>query len=148
MSKIPLLVVLAASLFASASGFAQDEQASPAPSVEQMQAHMQAMQALMARIQATEDPAERQQLMQQYMQSMNESMSLMGRMMHGPMGQSGRASQCPQDDTKCELNRLQMQQQMMGRQMGMMQQMMQQMMQGMNEQMMHGPAMHGRGANP
>lgn len=106
--------------------------------MEQLQAHMHTMQEQMARIQATEDPEERQRLMQEHMQSMQESMKMMGQMMQGSTGQGAQAQQCPQNDTACQLNQVQMQQRMMGQRMGMMQQMMQQMMEAMNQHHMIG----------
>jgi 2-methylcitrate dehydratase PrpD len=99
---------------------------------------MQAMQALMERIQATEDPEERRRFMQEHMQSMRQGMMTMGEMMRVPMGQGagrgGRAGQCGQGDTNCRMEQMQIEQRMMGQNMGMMRQMMQQMMEHMQQQ--------------
>lgn len=137
-----LILLLAAF---SAAAFSQEQggdTASPRqmPQMQQMQGRMQAMQEQMARILETEDPAERQRLMQEHMQSMHQGMIMMGQMMHGGMP-ANSTSQCENDDTQCQVHRMQMQQQMMGRQMEMMQQMMMQMM----EQMMQEQASENSG---
>jgi len=100
------------------------------PQMQQMQSHMETMREQMARIHATTDPEERQRLMEEHMRTMHEGMTMMGRMMQGPMAQ-GEARQCAQGDTECRMDQMQMQQQMMGQRMGMMQQMMEQMMERM-----------------
>jgi hypothetical protein len=143
MSKISVFITICLAslpLLAQTSGEGADKGAPPMPQTQQtqqMQARMQAMHAQMALIQATKDPAERQRLMQEHMQTMHESMTMMGGMMSGPMGQGGgaaqRMQQCAQDDTNCRMERMQNQQQMMGQRMNMMQQMMEQMMGQMME---------------
>ena len=107
--------------------------AQPTGPSQQMHAHMQVMQEQMARIHATQDPAERQRLMQEHMQSMQANMAMMGRMGQMGQGRSGGASQCAQGDTACQMQELQTQHGMMQERMGMMQQMMGQMMQHMQE---------------
>jgi hypothetical protein len=122
---------------------AEQEETQATQTMEQMQVRMRAMQEQMARIQATEDQEERQRLMQEHMQSLQEAMGMMGNMMQGSVGQGRQARECPQNDTDCQLNQMQMQQRMMGQRMGMMQQMMQQMMEGMNQRHM----MRGQGSD-
>jgi hypothetical protein len=95
--------------------------------MQQLEGRMQAMRAQMEAIQKTKDPAERQRLLDEHAKSMQQGMMMMGQMMGGPGGaqaQGGRA----QNDTQCQMQRMQGQQQMMGQQMGMMQKMMEQMM--------------------
>jgi hypothetical protein len=53
--------------------------------MQKMQDNMKVMQALMAQIHATKDPAERQRLMTQHMAAMQSQMA----MMHGMRGQMG-----------------------------------------------------------
>ena len=101
-----------------------------APEMQQMHSQMQTMREQMARIHATTDPKERQHLMQEHMRTMHEGMTIMGRMMQGPVTQEP-VRQCSQGDTECRMDQMQMQQQMMGQRMGMMQQMMEQMMERM-----------------
>jgi len=98
-------------------------------SVAQTQEHMKKMQDIMARMQKTTDPAERQKLMSEHMQAMQEGMKSMrgmgGGMMQGMMGQA------PKDGTaKPGTGRgVPMSPEMMERRMDMMQMMMEQMMQ-------------------
>ena len=96
---------------------------------------MAEMRALMERIQKSSDPAERQRLLDEHARLMQQGMMMMGQMMHGPGGQD---PQCAQNDTPCQMQRMQGQQQMMGQQMGMMQSMMQQMMGQMMGMMQQG----------
>lgn len=92
---------------------------------QQMERRMQAMRALMERIQNTEDPEERQRLMDEHAKSMQQGMMMMGDMMRG----QAQGGQCAANDTACGMQRMQGQQDMMRQHMGMMQQMMGQMMQ-------------------
>jgi hypothetical protein len=92
----------------------------------------------MEQIQATEDPEERRRLMQEHMQNMRQGMMMMDEAMRGPMVRDGGGGapmrQCPQGDTECRMEQMQMQQRMMGQNMGMMHQLMQQMMEHMQQQ--------------
>ena len=98
---------------------------------------MEAMRALMARIQSTKDPEERQRLLDEHAKSMQQGMTMMGQMMGGAAGGQKQAGQCAQNDTSCQMQRMQGQQQMMSQHMGMMQMMMEQMM---GQMMMQGGA--------
>jgi len=91
--------------------------------MQQMESRMQAMPALMERIQNTEDPEERQRLMDEHAKSMQQGM-MMGDMMRG----QAQGGQCAAYDTACGMQRMQGQQDMLSQHMGMMQMMMQQMM--------------------
>ena len=93
--------------------------------MQQMESRMQAMRALMERIQNTEDPEERQRLMDEHAKSMQQGMMMMGDMMRG----QAQGGQCATNDTACGMQRMQGQQDMLRQHMGMMQQMMGQMMQ-------------------
>ena len=124
---LPLLVSVA---FAQGPGKGQSPRSGSPPQMAQMQAQMTNMQQLMSQIHSTKDPQERARLMQQHMQSLEHGMSMMGQMMHSPMGQS-QGAQCTQNDSQCQMHEMQMQQNMMGQRMGMMQMMMQQMMEHM-----------------
>jgi glycerol-3-phosphate O-acyltransferase len=90
-------------------------------SVTQMQAHMKKMQDIMARMQKTADPAERQKLMNEHTQAMQEGMKTM------PM--SGMMGQAPKEGGSGMGGRGPMSPEMMERRMDMMQMMMEQMMQ-------------------
>jgi periplasmic protein CpxP/Spy len=96
--------------------------------MQQMEGRMQAMRALMERIQNTKDPEERQRLLDEHAQSMQQGMMTMGRMMPGPGGGQRQGEQCAETDAACQMQRMQDQQQMMGQHMGMMRMMMEQMM--------------------
>jgi hypothetical protein len=54
--------------------------------MQRMQANMKGMQDMMAKIQATKDPAERQKLMQEHSKAMHAQMQMMGGMGGGQMG--------------------------------------------------------------
>lgn len=153
------LSILAGFVFAQSENQGQggaDQSAAATQQMQQMQARLEAMQNLMAQIQGTDDPAERQELMNEYMQQMRAGMNTMNQMMHDQPGAGGAgpSGACRQGDANCRLDMMQRQQGMMGERMNMMQMMMGQMMQ-MNEQMnhqmnaqmhmQHGPAQ--RGAN-
>lgn len=102
-------------------------------SIAQMQEHMKKMQDIMARMQKTTDPAERQKLMSEHMQAMQEGMKSMrgmgGGMMQGMGG--GMMGQAPKSGAgKPGMGRgAPMPPEMMERRMDMMQMMMEQMMQ-------------------
>jgi hypothetical protein len=96
--------------------------------MQQMESRMQAMRALMERIQNTKDPEERQRLLDEHAQSMQQGMMMMGRMMPAPGGGQRQGGQCAETDAACQMQRMQNQQQMMGQHMGMMRMMMEQMM--------------------
>ena len=147
MTKTLLLIVLSSVAFGinaqqSNSGQAkppaptQNQQPQMQAQMQQMEGRMAEMRALMERIQKTEDPAERQRLLDEHARSMQQGMMMMGQMMHGPGG--GQGPQCAQNDTQCQMQRMQGQQQMMGQQMGMMQSMMEQMMGQMMGMMQQG----------
>jgi len=102
-------------------------------SMAQMQEHMKKMQGIMARMQETTDPAERQKLMAEHTKAMQEGMQMMrgmgGGMMQGMGG--GMMGKAPKDGAaKPGLGRgAPMSPEMMERRMDMMQMMMEQMMQ-------------------
>jgi hypothetical protein len=63
-------------------------------SMAAMHEHMRAMREQMARIHATEDPAERQRLMNDHMQSMQQHMQMMGAMQgQGPAAGTSRCAE-------------------------------------------------------
>jgi hypothetical protein len=99
-----------------------------------MQEHMRAMREQMARIQATEDPAERQRLMQEHMQSMQQTMRMMGSMHAQQRGSGGR---CAETDAPCRMDEMQAENRMMRQRMGTMEERMQSMQQLMGEMMDH-----------
>ena len=102
-------------------------------SVAQTHEHMKKMQDIMARMQKTTDPAQRQKLMSEHMQAMQEGMKSMRGMGGGMMQGMGGAmmGQAPKDGTaKPGMGRgAAMSPEMMERRMDMMQMMMEQMMQ-------------------
>lgn len=136
MMRTYAFILLSALTFACAAQEPADRGAAPPaaepPSMQAMQGRMSEMRGLMARIHETSDPAERQRLMDEHMRAMGESMQMMGR----GMGQQPRAA-CTEGDTRCEMQRMQGEQQAMQRRMDMMQGMMGQMMEHM---MQHGAA--------
>ena len=77
----------------SADDHAAHHPAASAPATpSQMQENMKSMQALMAKIKETKDPAERQKLMRQHMASMRGQMDMMHGMGEGRMGTKGGGS--------------------------------------------------------
>ena len=131
VSSLLVLPLLVSAAFAQGPDKGQSPRSGSPPQMAQMQAQMTNMQQLMSQIHSTKDPQERARLMQQHMQSLEHGMSMMGQMMHSPMGQS-QGAQCAQNDSQCQMHEMQMQQNMMGQRMGMMQMMMQQMMEHMS----------------
>ena len=102
-------------------------------SVAQMQEHMKKMQGIMARMQKTADPADRQKLMTEHTQAMREGMKTMRGMsgtMHGMMS-GGMTGQAPKEGAGSGMGggAGPMSPEMMERRMDMMQMMMEQMMQ-------------------
>lgn len=103
-------------------------------STAQMQEHMKRMQDIMAKLQKTTDPAERQKLMAEHTKEMQEGMQLMrsmgGGMMQGMMG-GGMMSDAPKGGAgKPGMGGgAPISPEMMERRMDMMQMMMEQMMQ-------------------
>lgn len=73
-------------------------------SMAAMRAHMLAMPEQMARIQATEDPVERQRLMHEHMQSMQQHVHMMGTMQAEQPRGSG--SRCAEDDAPCRMDEM------------------------------------------
>lgn len=138
MRKIYLALVLAAAASACAAQQpnARAEQAPPSerPTPMQgmpgMQERMLEMRALMGRIHDASDPAERRRLMDEHMRAMQEGMAMMANMMGGRMG-SQQGPGCAESDTRCEMQRMQGEQQAMRQRMSMMQGMMGQMMEHM-----------------
>ena len=127
MTKMYPLILLSALTFAGAAQQPPESGAAPpAPerrsSMPAMQGNMQHMRDLMARIHETSDPTERRRLMDEHMRTMHDAMH----MMNG-MGSQPRAA-CTEGDSRCEMQRMQGEQQMMQRRMDMMQGMMGQMM--------------------
>ena len=112
---------------------AQKSQASN-KSTAQMQEHMKRMQDIIAKLQKTTDPAERQKLVSEHTKEMQEGMQLMrsmgGGMMQGMMG-GGMMGDAPKDGAgKPGMGRrAPIPPEMMERRMDMMQMMMEQMMQ-------------------
>ena len=104
-------------------------------SMPAMQEHMRAMREQMARIQATEDPAERQRLMHEHMQSMQQTMHMMGSM-HAQQ-QRGSGGRCAETDAPCRMDQMQAENAMMRQRMGTMEDRMQSMQQLMREMMDH-----------
>ena len=141
MRKQSLLVALALLPIAALGQETPGAAEQTTPQTQQMQSSMQAMHEEMARIHASQDPAERQRLLQEHMQSMHQGMMVMGQMM-GPMGMGprGPTQQCGQADAQCQIGQMQRQQEAMGQRMMMMHQMMGQMMQHMTEQGTSAPA--------
>lgn len=111
-------------------GGQQPGQAQAGAMQERMQERMQEMRQHMERIHQTQDPEERRRLMREHMERMHEGMMAMRQSMQNGQGPA-QGPQCPQGDTQCRLEQLQMRQQRMSRQMGMMQMMMEQMMEQM-----------------
>jgi hypothetical protein len=131
MNKPAVLLALALSPFA--VGAQAPEPAAPAEpraQMQPMQGQMRAMHETMARIQAEQDPAQRQRLMQEHMQSMHAGMATMGQTMRGSQADPPLA-QCGDGDMQCRMQQMQMQHGAMAERMGMMQQMMSQMMEHM-----------------
>jgi hypothetical protein len=121
MTKILVSGFLLALALTTAAQQTNDDAESAAP----MQHSMQHMRELMDRIHATSDPAEQRRLMDEHMRAMHEAMGMMG----GMKGmKAGEMPNCSQDDTTCEIRRMQGQHQMMQQRMDMMQGMMGQMM--------------------
>jgi hypothetical protein len=100
-----------------------------------MHEHMLAMRAQMARIHATEDPAERQRLMNEHMQSMQQTMHMMGAT-HGQQ-QRGSGGRCAADDAPCRMDEVQAENRMMRERMGSMEGRLESMQQLMREMMDH-----------
>jgi periplasmic protein CpxP/Spy len=107
-------------------------------SMPAMHEHMREMREQMARIQAAEDPVERQRLMHEHMQSMQQHMQMMGSMRAEQ--QAGSASRCAEGDAMCRMDEMRAENGMMGQRMRMledrlesMQQLMQQMMDHLDE---------------
>lgn len=94
MNTIRLSTILAPLLLGTSLVYAQ----APAPPaaaaatpdapamMQRMQGNMKAMQDMMAKINATKDPAERQKLMQEHSKAMHAQMEMMGGMRGGQMG--------------------------------------------------------------
>lgn len=99
--------------------------------MEQIQAQMAAMRALMVQMHNTQDPAERQRLMAEHMQSMQHGMAMMGHMM---MPGTGPATRCAENDEQCRLREMQNHTMMLEQRLQLMQQMMEQMMGQLQEQ--------------
>ena len=131
MTRVYPFILLSALTLAASAQQPHEHDAAP-PAAEQpstmpgMQDRMQHMHELMARIHGTSDPAERRQLMDEHMRAMSDTMQMMG----GKLGQQPRTA-CTEGDTRCEMQRMQGEQQMMQRRMEMMQGMMGQMMEHM-----------------
>lgn len=122
-------VVIAMAALGSVTALAQPPDSDGPESADAMQQRMQLMHEQMQRIQGAEDPEERHRLMHEHMESMHEGMMAMRESMQGHA--EGREQQCPRGDTQCQVDRLQMQQQMMGQRIGMMQMMMEHMLEHM-----------------
>ena len=85
--RISLIALLLCAPLAFAQAPASPPAAAPAgdataanQQMQRMQANMKNMQDMMAKIQATKDPAERQKLMQQHSMAMHAQMQMMGGM--------------------------------------------------------------------
>jgi hypothetical protein len=102
-----------------------EQHASPAPegqsggdSMAAMHGHMLEMRQQMARIQAAEDPAERERLMHEHMQSMQQHMRMMGSM--SAERPAGRANGCAEGDAACRMDELRAENGMMRQRMRML----------------------------
>ena len=93
--------------------------------MQQMQAQIAAMRALMMQMRNTQDPAERQRLLREHMQSMQQGMTMMGHMM---MPGAGPTAQCAENDEQCRLREMSAHTMMLEQRLSMMQQMMEQLM--------------------
>lgn len=142
-----LITIFSLALLLANPVFAQDQDdTAPAPGgmmgmmgmmtdeqVEQMQAHLQEMQALMERVQQEDDPARRRELMQEHMTALREGMRMMG---GGMMMGRGQGQGQPQGQGRGQGMNLSEEErlQRMQNHMAMMQMMMGQMMQHMAEE--------------
>jgi hypothetical protein len=95
MNTTRLRISLMALLLCAPLAFAQAPASPPAAAgdaaaanqqMQRMQANMKNMQDMMAKIQASKDPAERQKLMQEHSKAMHAQMEMMGGMGGGQMG--------------------------------------------------------------
>jgi hypothetical protein len=126
MNTTRLRISLMALLLCAPLAFAQAPANPPAPAgdaaapnqqMQRMQANMKSMQDMMARIQATKDPAERQKLMQEHSKAMHAQMQMMGGMGGGQMGMMHGGSMMSGDmmkDHQAMLGRMSMTEMMMG----------------------------------
>jgi hypothetical protein len=99
-----------------------------------MHEQMLAMREQMARIHATQDPAERQRLMHEHMQSMQQAMHMMGTM-HAQQRRSG--GRCEEADAPCRMNEMQAENETMRQRMSAMESRLDSMQQLMREMMDH-----------
>ena len=108
---------------------------------QKMATHMEMMRATMSKLQASDDPAVRKQLMDEHMQEMRQMMGMMnampgnmsgGHTMGGTMhtaDQQAIAPMCKEDTTQCkQINAMAKRHMYIEREIAMMQMMMQQMM--------------------
>ena len=110
---------------------------------QKMATHMEMMQATMSKLQASDDPAVRKQLMDEHMQEMRDMMGMMngmpvgmasGHMMGGHTRGEGMAHKdatqiCKDDTSQCrQMNAMSKRHAYLEREIAMMQMMMQQMM--------------------
>lgn len=108
---------------------------------EKMATHMEMMKATMSKLQASDDPQVRKQLMEEHMQEMRQLMGMMNgmpvgmnnsRSMGGTMhaaDQKAIAPMCKEDTTQCkQINAMAKRHMYIEREIAMMQMMMQQMM--------------------
>lgn len=108
---------------------------------QKMATHMEMMQATMSKLQASDDPAVRKQLMDEHMQEMRDMMGMMNGMpvsmaskhsMHGAMhgmGQKTSTPMCKEDTAQCkQMTAMAKRHSYIEREIAMMQMMMQQMM--------------------
>jgi hypothetical protein len=103
-----------------------------------MHEHMETMREQMARIRATEDPAERERLMQEHMRSMEEHMrTMMARAPSSSGNDEAPATRCADGDMQCRMRELESREQMRARSMSSMEERMSHMQEMMGQMMEH-----------
>ena len=113
-------------------------------SMAAMHEHMREMREQMARIQATQDPEERQRLMHEHMQSMQQHMQMMGSM--GARQEAASPSRCAEGDAPCRMDEMRAANGMMQQRMRMMEDWLDSMQQLMQQMMEHERADEARDA--
>jgi len=104
-------------------------------STASMHEHMQQMRDQMARIHATQDPAERERLMHEHMESMRQQMQMMGSMRSEQHADG--ASRCAEGDAACRMEEMRAENGMMRDRMSMMEGRLEAMQELMREMMEH-----------
>ena len=104
-------------------------------SMDAVHEHMLQMRQQMERIQAAQDPAERQRLMHEHMQSMQQHVQMMGSMRAEP--RAAAASRCAEGDAVCRMEEMRAENGMMRQRMRMMEDRLESMQQLMQQMMDH-----------